>query len=385
MIERSRDKLRIEEATRRSPVVVVVGARQVGKSTLTRLIADGIKNTLFDLQNPRHAAQLAEPMLALESLTGLVVIDEAQLARDLFPVIRVLADRPDRPATFLLLGSASPELVGLSAESLAGRVELLELGGLRVADVGGDRLNQLWLQGALPRSFELAERQSNIWRDNYIATFLERDLAQLGFRMPATQMRRFWTMLAHYSGQTWNGAELARAMGVAQTTVRRYLDALTDALVVRQVQPWFANTSKRLVRSPKIYVRDTGVLHRLLSIDSMATLLNHPKVGASWEGLVIEQIALDSDSPIYFWGTQSGAELDLFTVRDGRNIGIEIKRTDTPRVTPSMRSALTDLGLDVLLVAHPGQDRFRLSERTWAVPAVELLTDGLDTIITNLP
>ena len=382
MIDRARDRQRIELALARSPIVVVVGARQVGKSTLTGEIARATTATVFDLQNPRHAARLEEPMLALEGLRGLVVIDEAQLARTLFPVLRVLADRPGRRATFLVLGSASPDLIGLSSESLAGRVEIVELHGLRLGDVGDDALHRLWLQGGLPRSFDTSLPDSNVWRDNYLSTFLERDLAQLGFRLPATQMRRFWTMLAHYHAQTWNGAELARAMGVAQTTVRRYLDALTDALVIRQLQPWFTNTAKRLVRSPKVYVRDSGVLHRLLSIDTFDALLNHPKVGASWEGLAVEQIALALDSsPVYFWGTQSGAELDLFTVYNGRNVGIEVKRTDAPTITPSMRSALADLDLQKLFVVYPGPDHYALSDRIDAVPLGMLLLGGFEMLL----
>ena len=223
---------------------------------------------------------------------------------------------------------------------------------------------------------------SNAWRDNYIATFLERDLAQLGFHLPATQMRRFWTMLAHYHAQTWNGAELSRALGVAQSTVRRYLDALTDALMIRQLQPWFTNTSKRVVRSPKVYLRNSGLLHRLLSIDSMPALLDHPKVGASWEGMAVEQIVAGLDgAPVYFWATQSGAELDLFTVRDGRRIGIEIKRTDAPKVTPSMRHALADLSLHDLFVAYSGADRNALGDAIHAVPLAELLTAGIDALL----
>ena len=378
MFERSIDVQLVEKALMRSPIVLVVGARQVGKSTLVREIAANRPTTTFDLENPRHAARLEQPMLALENLHGLVVIDEAQHAPHLFPVLRVLADRPERPATMLVLGSASPELVGLSAESLAGRVEIIELGGFRLTDVGLDSIDTLWHQGAMPRAFDNTVKNSNVWRDNYISTFLERDLAQLGFRLPAAHMRRFWTMLAHYHGQTWNGAELARALGVGQTTVRRYLDALTDALMVRQLQPWFTNTSKRLVRSPKIYIRDSGLVHRLLSIDTMPALLDHPKVGASWEGFVIEQLAFaNGNIPLYFWGTQNGAEIDIFTVVNGRNVGIEIKRTDSPRVTPSMRNALTELALDWLYVVYPGPDRFMVDEKIEAIPARQILAQPL--------
>jgi uncharacterized protein len=272
-----------------------------------------------------------------------------------------------------VLGSASPELVGLSAESLAGRVEIIELGGLRLADVGIDEANRLWLQGALPASYSRNLADSTAWRANYIATFLERYLSQLGFRMPAAQMRRFWTMLARYHAQTWNGSELARALGVSQPTTRRYLDALTDALVVRQLQPWYANVGKRVVRSPKVYLRDSGLLHTLLGLESMDALLGHPKVGASWEGLVVEQIAMMlGDTRLYFWGTHSGAELDLVFTRDGRTIGVEIKRAGSPRVTPSMRNAVTDLGLERLFVIYPGREGYPVAPKIEALPVAEL-------------
>ena len=333
---------------------------------------------MFDLEDPRDAARLGEPTLSLPGLTGTIVIDEAQRRQDLFPIFRVLADEDDRPGRFLVLGSASPDLVGLASESLAGRVALVELGGFRLADVGPDAIDALWQRGGLPRSYLAdAEVSSNAWRDDYISTFLERDLGNLGVRIPATTMRRFWTMIAHYHGQVWNGAELARATGVSQPTVARYLDALSDALVVRQVQPWFANVGKRQVRSPKVYVRDSGLLHRLLGIGARDDLLAHPKVGASWEGFVIEQIlALDLGNP-WFWATHAGAELDLLIDVDGGRVGVEIKRTDQPRLTPSMRSALDDLGLDRLIVVHAGTERFPLADKVEAMPARDVLIDGL--------
>lgn len=373
MIHRPQEEERLRTALARAPIVLLTGPRQAGKSTLARAVVDAPPSNVFDLEDPRDLARLGEPTLTLPNLGGTVVIDEAQRRQDLFPILRVLVDEDDRPGRFLVLGSASPDLVGLASESLAGRVTLVELGGFRLASVGPDSLDALWVRGGLPRSY-LAESEdaSVAWRDDYIATFLERDLANLGVRVPATTMRRFWTMIGHYHGQTWNGAELARALGVSQPTVRRYLDALTDALVVRQVQPWFANIAKRQVRSPKVYVRDSGLLHRLLGIADEQALLGHPKVGASWEGFVIEQLLMLDVRDPWFWGTSSGAEIDLLVELGGQRVGIEVKRSDQPRVTPSMRSALADLGLDRLIVVHAGTQRFQLAENVEALPAREL-------------
>lgn len=381
MIDRHADEERLAVALRRAPVVLLVGPRQAGKSTLARAIAsDHTSSTFFDLENPRHQSRLADPLLALEDLTGLVIIDEAQHAPGLFPVLRVLADRPEVPARFLVLGSASPDLVGLASESLAGRVEIVELGGFRLADVGIDAAPELWMRGGLPASFTQRDDTDSIaWRENYVRTFLTRDLAELGVRVPAAQMRRFWTMVAHYHAQTWNGAELARALAISQPAVRRYLDALTDALMIRQLQPWFANVGKRLVRSPKVYVRDSGLLHTLLGIGTESALLDHPKVGASWEGFVIEQIAAGMPAvPLYFWATHAGAELDLLFVHDGHPIGVEVKRTSTPSVTPSIRNAIADLGLRHVYVVHPGPDRYPLSDTVTAVPLADLAGRWLD-------
>ena len=374
MVARDADRQRLDIALGRAPVVLLVGPRQAGKSTIARDLAGASpESTFFDLEDPRDVGRLAEPLLALEGLRGLVVIDEAQRTPQIFPVLRVLADRPGRPATFLVLGSASPELITQGSESLAGRVEIVELGGLRVTDVGESNLDRLWVQGGLPASYVRDDDDSTAWRRSYVSTFLERDLAQLGSRVPASQMRRFWTMLAHYHGQTWNGSELARALAVSQPTTRRYLDALTDALVVRQLQPWFANIGKRVVRSPKVYLRDSGVLHTLLGLDSMGGVLSHPKVGASWEGFVVEQVAITvGPLPLYFWGTQSGAELDMFFVLDGRNIGVEIKRVDVPTISRSMRNAITDLQLDHLFIVTPGTHRYPLAAGIEVLPLADI-------------
>lgn len=380
LVDRRDDDRRGRDALRRSPVLLITGPRQVGKTTLAHRLVEGEEPVhIFDADDPRDLARLADPILALESLTGIVVIDEAQRLDHLFPVLRVLADRPGLPARFVILGSASPDLVGLAAESLAGRVEMLELGGFRFSDVsspsGRADLDRWWRRGGLPLSYLAgSEEDSVVWRDNYISTFLERDLAEIGVRVPATTMRRFWTMLAHHHAQTWNGAELSRALGVAQSTVRRHLDSLTDALVVRQLQPWFVNSAKRQVRSPKVYLRDTGLLHRLLGLRSQDDLLGHPKVGASFEGLIVEEVARTvAPAPVHFWRTQQGAELDLLVELDGIRVGIEVKRTSSPSITRSMRISLADLELDVLLVVHAGRDAFLLADRILAVPAERLL------------
>ncbi len=379
VIRRHDDEQRLKDALARSPIVLLTGPRQAGKSTLARMVVGPPPSNRFDLEDPRDVARLDEPTLVLPALTGTVVIDEAQRRPDLFPLLRVLADEDRRPGRFLVLGSASPDLVGLASESLAGRVALLELSGFRLADVGPGAIDRLWERGGLPPSYLAgSEAGSAAWRNDHIRTFLERDLANLGVRVPAVTMRRFWTMVAHYHGQTWNGAELARALGVAQPTVARYLDALTDALVVRRLQPWFANVGKRQVRSPKVYVRDSGVLHSLLGTWTAEGLAGHPKVGASWEGFVVEQVlALPGVRNPWFWATHAGAELDLLVEVAGERIGVEVQRTDRPRVTASMRHAVADLDLDRLLVVHAGEHRFPLDRRIEAVGAAELLAGGL--------
>jgi predicted AAA+ superfamily ATPase len=369
-------------------------SKLLGLSTLLQLEKD-IRHAedidKFNFLVVNDARRLIEQLtdngqLSLESVTFLrgrslhsqiVVIDEAQRLPDLFPVLRVLIDADRRPGRFLILGSASPTLVGLSSESLAGRIRLLELPGLRASDLSAESLDLSWTRGGLPPS-TLAESDeaSSRWRDDYISTFLERDLADLGVRVPATTMRRFWTMLAHSHGQTWNGADLARSLGVSEPTVRRYVDALTDALVVRQLQPWHANLKKRQVRSPKVFVRDSGLLHRLLGIGSQTDLDAHPKSGASWEGWVIEQLLLALDpSDASFWATHAGAELDLRLDLGGRVIGVEIKRTSAPSTTRSMHTALADLELDHLYVVHGGVHEFPLTEAITAVPARTLADD----------
>ncbi len=375
LISRPGVERRLRQALGESPVVLLVGPRQAGKSTLARSVVDAPPENFFDLEDPRDLARLGEPTLALSGRGGTVVLDEAQLAPDLFPVLRVLVDEDRRAGRFLVLGSASPDLIGLGSESLAGRVTFVELGGFDLGDVGEESLATRWFRGGLPQAFLAGDDEmAGRWLDDYITTFLQRDLAELGFAMPAATMRRFWSMLAHYHGQTWNGAELARSIDVSQPTIRRYVDALTDALVVRQLQPWHANISKRQVKSPRVFLRDTGLLHRLLGVRSRLDMERHPKVGASWEGMVIEHLATRPDvvEPS-FWSTHSGAEVDLRIELGSKVVGVEVKRTDSPRTTKSMHSAVESLNLDHLFVVHGGRHRFPMADHITAVPAHTVL------------
>jgi uncharacterized protein len=379
VITRRRHLRQLREALSWQPVVALVGARQVGKSTLARELADAWNGpaTILDLEDAPTLARLEDPALALEPLEGLVVLDEVQHRPNLFPYLRVLADRKPLPARFLVLGSATPALLRQSSESLAGRIHVHELPPLDLREVGARRLDRLWLRGGFPRSFTArSERESFSWRTGFVRTFLERDLPSLGVQIPPVQLRRFWTMIAHRHGQLWNGSEISRSLALSVPTVRSYLDLLTGAFVVRQLQPWFENVGKRQVKSPKIYVRDCGLLHALLDLDEREALERHPKVGASWEGLVLEQLVahLGADErSIYFWATHQGAELDLLVVRGQKRFGFEIKRTAAPRITPSMRSALETLKLDRLDVLHAGRDEYPLSREIRAVPATRLL------------
>jgi uncharacterized protein len=365
----------------RHPVVAILGARQVGKTTLAADLAarrDG-GATHFDLEDPEDLRRLDDAKLALKDLRGLIVIDEVQRRPDLFPVLRVLADRPGHPARFLILGSTSPELLRQSSETLAGRIIYQELGGFALDEVGPPNLPALWLRGGFPRSYLAAgDAESMEWRRGMIRTFLDRDLRQLGVTIPAPTLHRFWTMVAHYHGQTWNGSELARALDVSQPTVRRYLDLLTAALVVRQLQPWYENLGKRQVKSPKVYITDSGLLHALLDLEAREDLERHPKVGASWEGFALGEVVARLGvlaEECFFWATHSGAELDLLVVRGSRRLGFEFKRTTAPRLTPSIRSAVDDLKLERLHLIHAGEKTFSLAERVRAVPLHRIWED----------
>ena len=365
----------VQRALKRSRVVALLGPRQSGKTTLARQLVSTDSLNYFDLEDPQSLARLTEPDTALRPLRGLVVMDEIQRRPDLFPLLRVLADRKPLPARFLILGSVAPELLKQSSETLAGRLETIPLEGFRLADLGAKMQARHWLRGGFPLSFTTrTETDSVAWRKQFLQTFLERDLPQLGVTIPAVALRRFWNMLAHYHGQIWNAAELARALAVTESTVRRYLALLTGVFMVRQLPPWFENLGKRQVKSPKIYLRDSGLLHSLLGITNQRDLEHHPKVGASWEGYAVEEIlkALKPDEA-YFWATHNGAELDLLLFKDGRRIGVECKRTDAPTLTPSMRTALTDLRLDELIVVYPGEKRYRLTQQVEVVPLAQLV------------
>jgi hypothetical protein len=381
MIDRRRELETLQGLIKRNPVVGIVGARQVGKTTLAHALAPiiGTATSYFDLENPEDVAQLADPMMALKERRGLVVIDEIQRYPDLYPVLRVLVDRPRSVARFLVLGSASPEMLRQSSESLAGRIVYHELGGFALDEVGVKERVKLWLRGGFPRSYlSRSLGQSDEWRRGFIKTFLERDLPQLGINIRSVTLQRFWTMLAHYHGQVFNASELGRSFGVADTTVRNYLDLLSAAMVVRQLPPWHENISKRQVKGPKVYLADTGLLHSLLNLKTLRDLEGHPKVGASWEGFVMEAVMRHLGArreECFFWATHAGAELDLFVIRGKRRIGIEIKRTSSPKITPSMRSAVADLGLQQMYVIHAGEHTFDLQRRVRAVAFVRFQED----------
>ena len=361
----------VTRALRRSPVVAIVGPRQCGKTTLARQLVSAGAPNYFDLEDPVSLARLDQPLVALRDLTGTVVIDEVQHRPDLFPVLRVLADRDDGPARFLVLGSAGPDLLRQSAESLAGRIEYIELSGFQVAEVGPAEMGRLWVRGGFPRSFLAdADADSAAWRKAFVRTFVERDLPQFGAELGAPALHRFLAMLAHCHGQILNVAELSTALGAAQATVRRYLDLLEHLFLVRQLRPWHENLRKRQVKRPKVYLRDSGVYHHLIGVGSMDALQMHPRIGASWEGFVIEKVIAEAaPDEVWFWATHNGAELDLLMMTGGRRVGVEVKRVDAPRRTRSMAVAQDDLRLDALWVVYPGDMRYDIDDRITALPA----------------
>jgi predicted AAA+ superfamily ATPase len=372
LIDRPSDKAALDRLMAVFPVTGIFGPRQSGKTTLAQ---EFTSDHFFDLESPRDAAMMEQPQLALESLSGLIVIDEIQRAPDLFPLIRYLVDRHG-DQRYLILGSASRDLIRQSSESLAGRVAYHELTGFRLVDVGAENWRDLWLRGGLPRAYTAAtSEESHLWREQYVATFLERDIPQLGITIPAATLRRFWTMLCHYHGQLLNYAELARAFGVSDMTVRRYVDILEGTFMVRLLQPWHVNVGKRLVKRPKLYIRDSGVLHVLLAIRTDRDLAAHNKLGASWEGFALEVCARaigKRQEELAFWATHTGAEVDLFWQEHGKNWAIEFKYADAPRLTRSMTSAVEDLDLAHLWVVYPGNKAYSLAEGVSSFPLTDV-------------
>jgi len=371
LIERKYDQEMLAQWIGMFPVTAMLGPRQCGKTTLARAIN---ADHYFDLENPRDAARLDQPQLALEDLKGLVAIDEIQRMPELFPLLRYLVDQ-DLGRKFLILGSASRDLIQQSSESLAGRIAYYPLGGFRLHDIGPENMKTLWFRGGLPRSYLAAsDAESHLWRSQYITTFLERDIPQLGITIPARTLRRFWLMLCHYHGQILNYAELGRSFGVSDMTVRKYCDILEGTFMIRILQPWYANVGKRVVKRPKLYIRDSGLFHTLLSIEASDQLYTSPKLGASWEGFALESVCRvleKEDTDVFFWNTHGGAELDLFWQWGGKNFGVEFKYEDAPRLTRSMQTAMDDLQLAGLWVVYPGKSAYALAKNIQVLPLSE--------------
>jgi len=377
-ILRTKELAVLESRLKAFKVVAILGPRQCGKTTLARQYARSQpreKVTWFDLENPADVAKLDQPMIALESLRGIVILDEIQRRPDLFPVLRVLVDRPES-ARFLILGSAAPDLLRQSSETLAGRITFVALGGFSLDSLPAGQMRKLWVRGGFPPAYLARSNQLSFqWRQDFITTFLERDVPNLGIRIPSPRLRRFWMMLSHYHGQIFNSSEMGRSLMVSDTATRHYLDVLSQTFVVRQVQPWFYNTRKRLVKHPKIYIRDSGLLHALLDVRSYEDLHSHPRLGASWEGFALEQIVQHlslREQEVFFWGVHTGGELDMVFQRRGRLCGVELKFQDAPRMTPSMHSALEELKLAHLWVVYPGKESYSLAKNVRVIPLTEL-------------
>ena len=384
MISRTNYLNRLFVATGRSPVTALLGPRQSGKTTLARQFAEGREATHFDLESEQDIRILSNPELSLGELGGLVVLDEIQLMPSLFRALRVLVDRDSAEARFLILGSASPDLIRGASETLAGRIEFIDIVGFDVNEIGSESLYPLWRRGGLPNSFlASSEDDSFAWRSNFIRTFLERDIPQIGIRIPAVAMRRFWTMLAHWHGQIWNASEFGRSLGVADKTARGYLDLLTGTFMIRQLQPWFVNVSKRQVKAPKVYFRDTGLLHALLGVETERDLLGNPRVGASWEGFIIEQILCVLNQPqAWFWAAHSGGEIDLLVQYRGRWLGFEIKFSEAPTISKLVHKTAELLAFDHLFVVCPARRAYAISEIISVLPASDIrdLNSHIETL-----
>lgn len=376
LVDRQHYLATVQDRLKRFPIVSLLGPRQVGKTTLTRQLAAQTPSHFFDLEDIDAQTRLAEPKAALERLKGLIILDEVQRQPEIFPLLRVLADRKSAPARFLITGSASPTLVRGISESLAGRIAQLDIAGFDLSEIGPEQWRMLWWRGGYPTAFlSETDRAGLEWQEEFIKVLLERDIPQLGIGIPSATLRRFWTMLAHYHAQVWNGSELARSLGSSEPTMRRYLDILTSTFMVRQLMPWHENIGKRQVKAPKIYLRDPGMLHCLMRLASFEDLESHPKLGASWEGFALEQVLrLTGDRDAFFWATHAGAELDLLIHRGNRRYGFEFKYGRTPSMTKSMHSALRDLKLDRLYVIHSGTDSYEMGDRTEALGIAHLTT-----------
>jgi predicted AAA+ superfamily ATPase len=373
-IQRVKELQILKDRLKHSPVVAILGPRQCGKTTLSRQFARTIKNKdihFFDMENPNDLARLDNPTLALQDLDGIIIIDEVQRSPELFPVLRVLVD--ERPnVKYVLLGSASRELLAQSSESLAGRISYLEIGGFSLGHLAIKDLKKLWIRGSFPRSFLAgSEKSSYQWRQDFVTTFLERDVPALGLNIPAKMLRRFWLMLSHYHGQIFNASEIGRSLSVSDNTARRYLDILSGTFLVRQIQPWYYNTKKRLVKRPKLYFRDSGMLHSLLTLENYHDVVTSPKLGASWEGFALQQVIEHlnlREEEVFYWAVHTGAELDLVFLRKGKLLGVELKYSEAPKLTKSMKSAIEELSLEHLWVVYPGDTSYSLSSNTSAVP-----------------
>lgn len=356
------------------PVTLLLGPRQCGKTTLARDLFSDHGGTYFDLEDPECPLKPGIAKQVLKDLRGIVVIDEFQRQPELFPLLRVLSDRPENPAHFLVLGSAAFELVRGISETLAGRAAFVEMSGFDLDEVDSTHATALWIRGGFPKAFLATDDDSSFgWRQNFIQAFLERDIPQLGIRIPGQTLRRFWVMLAHLQGQVWNAADLARSLGSKEDTARRYLDVLAGSFMVRQLSPWFENVGKRLVKASKVYIRDSGILHALLGLKNQIQVHSNPKLGSSWEGFALEQVIrlAGAEKEAYFYKTYSGAELDLLIMRGGKRYGFEFKYADAPRSTKSMHAVIADLKLDRLWVVYPGERRYPLNDRIEVVPITD--------------
>lgn len=377
MIDRKTYEFRVKTALKRSKITAILGPRQCGKTTLARIISKQSPSHFLDLESPSDRARLQNAELYLNSLKGLIIIDEIQQMPELFPLLRVLSDKSEENGRFLILGSASPQLIKQSSETLAGRVEFVDLHGFNIKETGHSRIKDLWVKGGFPLAFTASSDEDSLaWREGFVRTFLERDIPQLGIRIPADTLRRFWTMTAHSHGQILNSSRLAQSMGLSHNTIRSYIDILSSTFMLRQLQPWFENLKKRQVKSPKIYLSDTGILHHLLGIRNYEDLLGNPILGTSWESFAMEQILRNFPYvSAYFWSTHSGAELDLLLIRGERRVGIEFKFSETPGTTKSMHSALEDLNLEKLYILYPGESRFPLHDRIEVCPIPDMLEE----------